>query len=162
MKNFILVVLGITVVILENSVLNYIDIFSLSINMSIIYISIISLFLKRNQGAFIGLIVGLFKDILVGRFLGVNAVLFFLIGYIYGILQDKIFKDNSITIVILIFFSSIFESSINFIFFKSFFGSDKIIFSIYKGFIVIPLLNVIVALFVHRFLINFVKKLNNI
>ncbi|SHG88239.1 rod shape-determining protein MreD [Tepidibacter thalassicus] len=162
MKNFILVFLGMTLIILENSVLNYIDIFDLSINMSIIYISIISLFLKRNQGAFIGLILGFFKDILIGRFLGINALIFFVIGYVYGILKDKVFKENVMTIVILIFFSSIFESFINFIFLKSFFTSSKIIISIYKGFVIIPILNVVVALFVHKFLIDFIKKLDNI
>lgn len=162
MKNFILVFLGVILIILENSILNYIDIFGISINMLLIYMSIIPLFLKRNEGAFIGLVLGILKDVLIGRFLGLNAVIFFLIGYAYGILKDKIFKDSIVTIVILVCLSTFFESTIKFIFMNSFFNNESIMFFIYKGLILIPILNIIGTLLVYGFLYDFIKKIEHI
>lgn len=162
MKNIILILIGIFIILIENSIMNYIDIFNISLNASIVYISIISLFVKRNEGALIGLILGLLKDILIGRFIGVNALVFFVIGYLYGILQDKIFKENITTIFILTLFSSLFDSLVNCLLLKSSFESEKILFSLVKGTFFIPILNTIFALIIYKALINFVKKLDDI
>ncbi|MCT4508335.1 MAG: rod shape-determining protein MreD [Tepidibacter sp.] len=162
MRNIILILIGIFIIIIENSIVNYIDIFNISLNLCIIYISIISLFIKRNDGALIGLILGILKDILIGRFIGVNALVFFIIGYLYGILKDKIFKESVTSILILTFFSSLFDSLINCLLLKSSFASEKILFSLIKGFVFIPALNMLFALIVYKALIDFVKKLDNI
>ncbi|WP_099187563.1 rod shape-determining protein MreD [Tepidibacter mesophilus] len=162
MKNIILILIGIFIIIIENSIVNYIDIFNMSLNICIVYVSIISLFVKRNEGALIGLILGLLKDILIGKIIGVNALIFFVIGYLYGILQDKIFKDSVTTILILAFFSSVFEFFINFLLLKSLFANEKILFSFIKGVIFIPVLNTVFALVIYKVLIDFVKKIDNI
>ncbi|CAH2214257.1 rod shape-determining protein MreD [Tepidibacter aestuarii] len=162
MKNIILILVGIFIIIIENSIVNYIDIFDISLNMSIVYITIISLFVKRNEGALIGLVLGILKDALIGKFIGVNALVFFVIGYVYGILEDKIFKHNVTTILILTFFSSLFESLINCILLKSLFASEKILFSLIKGVVFIPTLNMLFALVIYKVLIDFVKKIDNI
>lgn len=162
MKNFILVFLGIILIILENSILNYIDIFDISINIVLIYVSIIPLYSKKIEGAFIGLALGFIKDILIGKFWGLNAIILFLIGYGYGILKDKIFKDSISTVVILVCFSSIFESVIKFVFMNNFFNNENIMFFIYKGIILIPSLNVVLTLLIYNFLIDFIKKIERI
>ncbi len=162
MKNIILILIGIFIIIIENSIVNYIDIFNISLNVSIVYISIISLFVKRNEGALIGLILGILKDILIGRFMGINALVFFVVGCLYGILQDKIFKENVTTILILTFFSSVLDSSVNCLLLKSSFASEKILFSLIKGFVFIPVLNTVFALLIYKVLIDFVKKIDNI
>ncbi len=162
MKNFILILIGTVFVILENSVLNYFHIFGVSMNILLIYISIIPLFLKKNEGAMIGLILGLLKDVLIGRILGLYGLLFFLIAYLYGILKDKIFKDNVMTMVILVGFSTLIESIVKFSFTNALFHNEKMMVFIYKGLILIPFLNILGTLVAYKALVPFLKKIEHI
>lgn len=53
---------------IENSITNYIDIFGISFNLVLIYVTIISLYLDELEGGIIAAIIGLIKDITVGGF----------------------------------------------------------------------------------------------
>ncbi|OPJ55530.1 rod shape-determining protein MreD [Alkalithermobacter paradoxus] len=162
MKNFIVLLLGIIFIIFENSVLNYMPIFEATINLSLVYIIFISLSLEKNEGAIIGLVMGIFKDILVGRFLGLNGLIFFVVGYILGVMKDKIFKDNIITVLVLVVFSTIFDCAIQFLMASYFVSTQSISKFLYKGMILIPLLHVVFTTLIYRFLRNFIKRIDNI
>ncbi|WP_234702342.1 hypothetical protein [Clostridioides difficile] len=66
MKKVLLCLLGIVLMTIENSITNYIDIFGISFNLVLIYVTIISLYLDELEGGIIAAIIGLIKDITVG------------------------------------------------------------------------------------------------
>ena len=72
--NILLCLLGILLVIVEMSITNYIDIFNVSFNLVIIYITIISLYLDKTEVSIIGAIIGLVKDMAIGGIFGVNGM----------------------------------------------------------------------------------------
>ncbi len=69
MKKVLLCLLGIVLMTIENSITNYIDIFGISFNLVLIYVTIISLYLDELEGGIIAVIIGLIKDITVGGIL---------------------------------------------------------------------------------------------
>ena len=81
MKKILLCLLGILLVIVEMSITNYIDLFNVSFNLVIIYITIISLNLDKTEVSIIGAIIGLVKDMAVGGIFGVNGLILFTVGY---------------------------------------------------------------------------------
>ena len=93
MKKILLCLLGILLVIVEMSITNYIDIFNVSFNLVIIYITIISLYLDKTEVSIIGAIIGLVKDIAVGGIFGVNGLILFTVGYGISLLKNEIYKS---------------------------------------------------------------------
>ena len=82
MKKVYLCLLGIAILILENSITNYITIFGVTIDFLLIFLTIISLYLDDLESSIIGAVLGLLKDISVGGIFGVNGLIYFLICYI--------------------------------------------------------------------------------
>ncbi|MDO0501138.1 rod shape-determining protein MreD, partial [Clostridioides difficile] len=92
MKKVLLCLLGIVLMTIENSITNYIDIFGISFNLVLIYVTIISLYLDELEGGIIAAIIGLIKDITVGGIFGVNALILFIIAYAIGYMRDQLYK----------------------------------------------------------------------
>ncbi|MGL5328253.1 MAG: rod shape-determining protein MreD, partial [Peptostreptococcaceae bacterium] len=98
MKRMLLCLIGILLVLVEGSIINYIDIYGVSFNLVLIYCTIISLYLDDLEAGIIGLIIGFVKDIFIGGVFGVNALVLFAINYGISSLRDKIYKESYITI----------------------------------------------------------------
>lgn len=150
MKKVYLCLFGIAILILENSITNYITIFGTTIDFLLIFLTIISLYMDELKSSTIGTIIGLIKDITVGGIFGVNALTYFLICYIVGYSRKKIYKESKVTIFTLILATTIFSSLINVlasIVVYSSFTTTKLII---KGIVLLPILNGIMALVLYK------------
>ena len=159
MKNFLLCLLGILIVIIESSITNYIDIFSVSFNLLIIYITIISLYLDDIHVSIIGIIIGFIKDITVGGVFGVNALILFAIGYGISFLKDKIYKESNITILVLVFITSLFDSIVNIVTSIPIYNTYGILNLAIKGILIIPLINSFLSLLLYNLFKTSILKL---
>ncbi len=110
---------------IENSITNYIDIFGISFNLVLIYVTIISLYLDELEGGIIAAIIGLIKDITVGGIFGVNALILFIIAYAIGYMRDQLYKGSYIITFVLIFIGSLIDSIVNI-------GTSSIIYQSYN------------------------------
>lgn len=88
MKKVLFCLLGIVFMIIENSIINYIDIFGISFNLVFIYVIIIFFYLDELEGGIIVVIIGFIKDIIVGGIFGVNVLILFIIVYVIGYMRD--------------------------------------------------------------------------
>jgi len=129
---------------IENSITNYIDIFGISFNLVLIYVTIISLYLDELEGGIIAAIIGLIKDITVGGIFGVNALILFIIAYAIGYMRDQLYKGSYIITFVLIFIGSLIDSIVNI-------GTSSIIYQSYnistlfvKGLIVNSLIGLVI------------------
>lgn len=90
---FIIIILNF---ILQTTVFKHFSIMGVSPNTTLIMVVIFALLRGKYSGAFVGLTAGLLQDIFFGKVIGINALIYFLIGYTVGLLDDKVFKENLI------------------------------------------------------------------
>lgn len=150
MKRVLLCLLGILLVIVEGSVTNYINIFSVSFNIVIIYMTIISLYLDELEAGIIGAIVGLTKDIAVGGIFGVNGLILFLTSYTISHLKDKIYKESSMTIFALVFLTTLADSIVNIATTILVYNSYGIVKLLIVGILIIPTLNSLLSIILYK------------
>lgn len=150
MKKVLLCLFGILLVMVENSITNYLDILSISFNIVIIYMTIIALYLDELDVGIIGAIIGLVKDITVCGIFGVNGLVLFIIAYSISHLRDKIYKESSMTIFVLVLITSLFDSLVNIATVSQVFNTNTIAILALKGIIIIPIANSLLSILVYK------------
>lgn len=150
MKRVLLCILGILIVMIEGSITNYIDILGISFNITLIYMTIIALYLDELEVGIIGSIIGIVKDIVLGGIFGVNALVLFVISYSISHIRNKIYKESYMTIFVLVLITSIFDSMVNIAAVTLTYNSYGIVNSVIRGFIIIPLVNSLLSLILYR------------
>ena len=150
MKKVYLYILAIVILILENSITNYISIFGVTIDFILIFLTIISLYLDELESGIMGAIIGLLKDISVGGIFGVNALIYFVVCYMISYSRNKIYKESKVTIFTLILATTIFSSVINILSSIVVYSSFSIIKLMVRGIVILPILNSLVALILYR------------
>ncbi|WP_343344104.1 rod shape-determining protein MreD [Terrisporobacter petrolearius] len=150
MKRIYLSLLGIAILILENSITNYISIFGVTIDFLLIFLTIISLYLDELEIGIIGAILGLLKDITVGGIFGLNGLVYFLICYTISYSRKKIYKESKVTIFTLILATTIFSSVLNILGSIVVYNSFTLTRLIIRGIVILPILNSIIALILYK------------
>lgn len=150
MKKIYLSLLGIAILILENSITNYISIFGVTIDFLLIFLTIISLYLDELEIGIIGAILGLLKDITVGGIFGLNGLVYFLICYTISYSRKKIYKESKVTIFTLILATTIFSSVLNILASIVVYNSFTLARLIIRGIVILPILNSIIALILYK------------
>lgn len=79
---------------LQSSIFPYMAILGVVPNTALLIIMSISLLKGKYHGAFIGLAMGLLQDIIFSPIVGINAFIYFFAGYILGIIENKLSRDN--------------------------------------------------------------------
>ncbi len=77
-------------------------------NTGIIIVVLVALIKGKNAGSMVGLLIGLLQDIIFSTVVGVNGIIYFFIGYIIGISEDKLSKDNLLIPIFLTLLSTLF------------------------------------------------------
>lgn len=83
-------------VILESTLFQYVRIYGIKPDFSIMIIVAYAIIRGGSYGAFIGLGTGLLIDMLYGRAIGINALSYMVTGYIIGQAHENVFKDSFI------------------------------------------------------------------
>lgn len=159
MKKILLCLIGILLVIIEGSIINYIDIFGISVSLVIVYCTIISLYLDELEAGIIGAIIGLIKDVAFGGIFGVNTLILFAISYGISTLRYKIYKESYITVGTLIIITSIFDSMVNITATTLIYNSYSILTMVLKGIFIIPLMNSLLGFIIYLLFKNSILKL---
>lgn len=71
-------------------------------NLFIIFILFISLFAGMKVGVPFGILTGLFLDIIIGKNIGISAIMFGIIGFIGGYFDKNFSKESRITIMLMV------------------------------------------------------------
>ncbi|MFI3209684.1 MAG: rod shape-determining protein MreD [Peptostreptococcaceae bacterium] len=161
MKKVIVFLIGILIIIIENSITNYINIFGTSINLILIYTIIISLYFDKFEVSIIGALLGLFKDALITAVFGVNGLILFTVSYLISNLKEKVYKESNLTIFTLVFLTTLLDSLINLIITVIMFNLYGIIINIIKSIVLIPINNAIVGVLLFNAFRPVISKLKN-
>lgn len=149
MRILILSLILIIEIILESTILPFIEIKSVAPNLMLITIISMGLIYGKREGIFLGLIGGLLYDILFGRILGVYGLIYMLIGYFMGISSEKVYRENRlIPLLFTIMGTLVYHGS--FYLFQYLLGYEFSIIQYLKEYTGISLLlNVILVMFVY-------------
>lgn len=91
---FILAIVILLNFFLQSSIFPYIGVFGIVPNTALIIVISIALYKGRFYGGFVGLIIGMIQDIVFSPVIGVNAFIYFFAGYLVGLVENKLTKDN--------------------------------------------------------------------
>ncbi len=152
MKDRYLVLLSFIIVIIQTSVIAYIEILGVCPSLPIIFLSAGTVAFGDLKGLRIGIYLGVMMDILIGKGLGTYTALFIMLWYLITYIKEKIFRDNFIAPFILISVSSVLEVFyISFIYYlsTSFFQGfvwvfkTAILYSLFNSLVGIPIYTLI-------------------
>lgn len=102
--------------VIQSTILPYMTIFGAAPNTALIIIVIISLLKGKYYGGFFGLALGLVQDIIFGTVIGVNALIYFLLGYTIGLIQSTLNIENKIIPVLCTALGTILYNLLYFLF----------------------------------------------
>ena len=94
MRVFTVLIILFATMLIQSTVLGFIRVGGVQPDL-VLLVVIFNAFLRGSkEGAFLGFLGGLWQDILTGNFIGFNALAKFGAGYLVGLVESKLFKDN--------------------------------------------------------------------
>ena len=157
MKRVLLCILGVFIIILQNSIINYLSIFGMTINIVLIYLVIISLYLEQLESGIIGAILGLVLDASVGGIFGSNALILFVLSYTVSYLRDKVYRESLVMIFTIILGATLIYNGASFLFAKSLYNVCK--FTSIIKIVGLPVVNSLVGIILYKIFENQILKL---
>lgn len=109
MRMFLLAILGI---VLESTLFVHFTIAGVKPDLLLILIIFNSLFQEPVKGGSFGFLLGLFEDILLGNYMGMNALAKGATGFVSGWLMKGAFRENLLVPVISLFLSTLLNGII--------------------------------------------------
>lgn len=102
-------------IIFQTTFLNYAEIFNVKPNLMLIFVVLICYFINIKKGVIIGGIMGFLYDILVGKYIGLNTLMFMYIGFLICLFNEKVLKQPRILISVVSVF--VFSNIVGLIYF---------------------------------------------
>lgn len=116
MKRRYVVILGLILFILQTTVFQFLKFQGVTPNIPLIVTVIIVLLYGNPSGIIFAVCSGVLQDSMMSKVLSINIILYASIAIVIGLMEEKIFKDNFITPIILIAASTIFYNVMFFVF----------------------------------------------
>lgn len=101
---------------LQVNFFNWFTIAGIKPNLFIVLILVIGLFAGKKIGAIMGLIFGIYLDILFGKSIGFSGIILMCIGFIGGYLDKTFSKDSKLTIILTVLGGTIVYELITYIY----------------------------------------------
>lgn len=98
--------------VIQLTLINSVTIFGLKPDLIMVVVVVFSLLKGEKEGTISGFASGLLQDIFSTGILGINALVKTVIGFVCGILKEKIFREHILFIIPLITFIASFTQSI--------------------------------------------------
>lgn len=161
MKRLYLLLIVFINIILQVTVYNFVKIYDVVPNIALILVVLLSVTTNEYMGGAIGLLTGLLYDILIMDIIGINTLIYFVVGISLGHFSEEINKENKILFVLLTAIASVFYHLVTaFIMFFLRMGLSNMLLILDK-IIVQIILNSLLCIPV-LILVNFLLKLVNI
>lgn len=142
---------------LETTLFDQLTFYGVKPDLLLILILFYALFRGSVSGAKIGFFYGLAEDLLLGRFVGLNAATKMLIGYLVGLGERRFFKDNLILPVLLVFGGTLLSHLLYVSLFTLISGYGQ--FVLFRQYALpLAIYNVIMGIFIYRPFSKFLMK----
>jgi rod shape-determining protein MreD len=106
MKIWVIAAIMLANIILQSTLLPFLQIVGIQPDTLLILVTCFALLAGSTTGMLSGLFGGLLQDILYGKSIGVNALQYMVIGYLIGLLYEKIYIDRIFVPLFFVFCGS--------------------------------------------------------
>lgn len=157
MTIFLLALYIVINIIFQSTILPYLAIFGFVPNTALVLVVLISIIRGKYYGIFFALAIGLLEDVLFGATIGLNGLLYSMIGFSIGSLKNILNTDN---IGVPVFFSALATIVYNFSYgILIFFLSREITFPMLmaKTFSIEIILNILTSIALYKLLFKTFK-----
>ncbi len=146
MSILILTIVVLVNFLLQSTIFPYISIFGVVPNTALLIVMSISLLRGKYYGGFTGLIIGLLQDIIFSSVIGINSFIYFFAGYITGMVENKLSRENMFIPILLSVIGTIYYNFTYYTF--MFFLSKNIPFLSFSKYIMLIeiLYNIVLAI----------------
>ena len=122
----------------------------------------ISLLYGKETGFFTGLFAGILQDLISGNIFGLNALSKMIIGYTLGLIESKVFKENTLLTIVSAIIATFLNAAFLSIFLYILNYKIEPFYFFINHFILSLIFNIIITVPIHHVLHKFfVKKKNN-
>ncbi len=100
---------------LQATLFNFIDISGVRPALFLVYVICLAFFASEKETAFIGFIFGLAFDFMIGQKIGLNAVLYLILGYFLALGRSYFLSGyNFLVVSVVVFLASVFAETLYF------------------------------------------------
>ena len=147
--NIILIIIAFCIYFLQSNFFNWFNIAGIMPNLFVIFILFIGLFASRTVGTIYGIVLGIILDFIIGTRVGINAVCLGVIGFLSGTFDKNFSKDSRMTIMFMVFGTTIIFEVSNYFLNYLFVSSSIEIISFIKILIIEVLYNIILTIILY-------------
>lgn len=108
MKTRNLLLLSLIIFILHSTLFQFLRIYGIIPNISLIFIVVFSAIYPEKEGILLAIFLGIFQDVFLSITLGINLLIYVPIAYVIHTLEVSLFKDNFLTPITFLFLSTLF------------------------------------------------------
>lgn len=109
MKIFVLVLVVLVNIILQGTVFQKVAVGGVKPDLLLFLVIFAALLEGPRGGIKTGFLVGLAQDLIAGKYIGLYTLTKMLTGFMVGMVEPKIFKENYLVPVVVLFFGTIFH-----------------------------------------------------
>lgn len=102
MKTFYLILASVAVYLIQSTFVINFRLYGVAANLSLVFVVLVALLFGNRDGLMVAFLSGLLNDVLFSRAVGVNIFIFCTIAILIDLFDELLFKDNSLTPLLLI------------------------------------------------------------
>lgn len=102
MRLFVFLIMIVLAIMVQTTALQVVRIWGIIPDLVMILVIFNGFLRGTREGAFLGLTAGLLLDFAAGGYLGLNALTMLLAGYLAGIAESRLYKDNLVIVMGLV------------------------------------------------------------
>jgi len=108
MRYIVLAVAVVVALALESTIFPVLSVAGIKPDLVLIIVIFFALLNGSRPGAVLGFFGGLLEDLLIGKFIGINALTMMITGLVVGQIENKVYRENIVVPVILTYAGSVF------------------------------------------------------
>lgn len=113
MKSIIIGLIIVFNLILQSTLFQWFKIYGVVPNTALIIVISFAIYSGKMEGAIIGFCAGILQDIIFGRTIGLNTSVLMITGYLVGLMNQKIIKENLIIPFLLTISTTVLYETVN-------------------------------------------------
>ena len=161
MKAIIISIIILVNFILQSTLFQFLRINNVIPNTSLILVICFAINSDKKRAALIGFIIGILQDIIFGKIIGLDALIYLLLGYLISLINKNIFKENFIIPFVFTAFGTVVYYIIC-TFFVYFSGFNMDFLGIFKNMLVTEVFyNAIVSIVIYKYVYKIYKPIRN-
>jgi len=144
----ILALLFAIIVIIQSSFFSFFFVGQALPDILLVFVIVLGFLMRERRGAILGLIAGLFQDILFGQALGYFALAKMILGFLAGLVGREVYRERIYGPLFLVFGGTLLHELLLFVMVNHFIGSVSFEMNMLQHIVIMALFNTLLTVLV--------------